>query len=377
MRKFTVSAIIVIAIILSGCEEPDTTDPLVSITSPITETVVSEIAPIFCTATDDGGIDRVELWLDGVSTELVDDTEPYAFNWNSTLVADYSTHIFTVRAYDINDNVADSEPITITVDQSEAYPEPAFLFDAVMEGDSITISWTQNIDTDFSAYALYEAFHADMLDKELIYTSSVSSQNTYTFLNPEDGEERFFQVFTRDEWDFISTSNIITFSLGAPLVGSWSMNNIYQYSEYYMADNSLEAMGFPNGSSIGETTMNWPTYSSLGGNMIIELLHDHTYNLSGVIIFENDTLGYNPMAVPLTDAGIWLHDEVESTIVLDGGFYDLGGLLELDNPENPSTLTILYAEDKTSERVLMLAPGWFHNAQIRQITQTQIGFLKE
>ena len=103
-----------------GCEEPkeevvvDTTPPTVTITSPQDGSTVSDSITITCMSSDNEGVEKVELWVNGVSTGVTDDTEPYSLEWN-TLTYDDDSYGIKVRSYDTSGNTTDSEPITLVV----------------------------------------------------------------------------------------------------------------------------------------------------------------------------------------------------------------------------------------------------------------------
>ena len=104
--------------LFTTCEEPtkpDTTPPSVTITSPQTSSTVSGIVTITCSSSDNEGVEKVELWIGGVSTGVTDETEPYSFDWNTTTYEDGFYSIF-VRSYDTNGNTMDSNPITLIID---------------------------------------------------------------------------------------------------------------------------------------------------------------------------------------------------------------------------------------------------------------------
>ena len=68
-----------------SCEDKkDTTPPEVTITSPSSGSTVNEVVTVTCMSTDNKGVEKVELWIDGVNTGLTDDTDPYSFQWNAT-----------------------------------------------------------------------------------------------------------------------------------------------------------------------------------------------------------------------------------------------------------------------------------------------------
>jgi len=106
----------VLFLIYWGCEEEvveDTTPPTVTITFS-TDDSVSEIVTITCISTDNEGVEKVELWVDGVSTGIIDDTEPYSLEWNTTTYEDGS-YVITIRSYDTSGNTTDSDPMTLIV----------------------------------------------------------------------------------------------------------------------------------------------------------------------------------------------------------------------------------------------------------------------
>ena len=103
-----------------ACEDketatPDTTPPTVTITSPVGGSTVSVIVSITCISTDNEGVEKVELWVNGVPIGLTDNTEPYSFEWNTITYDDGSSHVIIVRSYDTSGNTTDSDPITLIV----------------------------------------------------------------------------------------------------------------------------------------------------------------------------------------------------------------------------------------------------------------------
>ena len=94
---------------------PDTTLPVVSITSHINKTIVSgTAATIGATAVDNIGVAGVTFKLDGAALGLEDTTLPYSMVWNSVSVAN-GTHTLTAVARDVAGNIATSSPVIITV----------------------------------------------------------------------------------------------------------------------------------------------------------------------------------------------------------------------------------------------------------------------
>jgi len=88
----------VLFLIYWGCEdekpeEQDTTPPTITITSTQNNTSVSELVTITCISSDN----------EGVSTGIIDETEPYSLEWN-TLTYDDGSYGITVRSYDTSGN---------------------------------------------------------------------------------------------------------------------------------------------------------------------------------------------------------------------------------------------------------------------------------
>ncbi|HUP31586.1 MAG TPA: S8 family serine peptidase [Gaiellaceae bacterium] len=92
---------------------PDTSPPTTSITSPSDGATVSGTITVQASASDDVGVARVELYVDGglVGT---DTTSPYTFSWDTTTVANGS-HSLQTKAYDAAGNVGSSALVGVTV----------------------------------------------------------------------------------------------------------------------------------------------------------------------------------------------------------------------------------------------------------------------
>jgi hypothetical protein len=93
---------------------PDGTAPTASLTAPLDGATVVGTVTAQATASDNVGVTKVELAVDGV-TVAVDTTVPYALPWNSTTVAN-GPHTLTARAFDAAGNTGTSPPVTVTVD---------------------------------------------------------------------------------------------------------------------------------------------------------------------------------------------------------------------------------------------------------------------
>ena len=195
----------VLFLIYWGCEDPkeeDTTPPTVTITLPQNGSTVYEIVTITCMSSDNEGVEKVELWVNGVTTGLTDNSEPYSFDWNTTTLED-GNYTIIIRSYDTNENTTDSEPIVLTVDNTQSNPTPVELY-PITYSDGFQISWSQNNDDDFQSYKLYESLSQDMSNDTLIYETEDRTDTTYfkTILN-----YMYYKIVVEDIWGYQSTSN--------------------------------------------------------------------------------------------------------------------------------------------------------------------------
>lgn len=101
---------------------PDTTPPTASITSPSNGATVSGTLTIDVSASDNVGVTKVNLLIDGVSVAS-DASSPWNFNWDSTTVANGS-HTIQVKAYDAAGNVGQSSSVAITVSNNSGTSPP-------------------------------------------------------------------------------------------------------------------------------------------------------------------------------------------------------------------------------------------------------------
>ena len=209
--KFIFLLIIMISIIIS-CEKntkPDTTPPTVTIISPQDGSIVYQIVSIICMSSDNESVEKVELWVNGVSTDIIDNTEPYSLDWNTTTYED-GPYIIIVRSYDTSNNTTDSDQVTLTVDNSGSYPTPVELYPITYQDDSFIISWSQSIDDDFSSYKLYESLSEDMSDETLVYESNEVTDASYVVTGISENERRYYQVTVTDIFNLETSSSVVT-----------------------------------------------------------------------------------------------------------------------------------------------------------------------
>jgi hypothetical protein len=99
-----------------GAASPDTTAPVVSISSPAAGVTVSGAVNIQVDASDNVGVTKVECYLDnaliGVAAQA-----PASFAWNTLQTAN-GTHTLRSLAYDSAGNVGTSQDVSVSVQNS-------------------------------------------------------------------------------------------------------------------------------------------------------------------------------------------------------------------------------------------------------------------
>jgi hypothetical protein len=99
-----------------GPATADTTPPTTAVSSPASGATVSGNTAITASASDNVGVTRVELWVDGALTTSTA-AAPYAFFWN-TSSARNGSHALQSRAYDAAGNVGSSAIVTVNVNNA-------------------------------------------------------------------------------------------------------------------------------------------------------------------------------------------------------------------------------------------------------------------
>ena len=123
---------------------PDTQAPTTSVTSPSTGATVSGTTNVTATATDNVGVTRVELWVDG-ALRGTDTTSPYSFAWDTTAVANGS-HTLQSRAYDAANNTGSSSTVTVTVNNGTS-PGPQEIVLYAADATVVAGAWLRQADS--------------------------------------------------------------------------------------------------------------------------------------------------------------------------------------------------------------------------------------
>jgi subtilisin family serine protease len=100
----------------------DTVPPIVSLLAPLDGSVVSGTATVDAAASDDVGVVKVDLYLDG-ALFVSDSASPYSFALDTSTLSN-GKHVLQAMASDAAHNSTMSAPVTVTVDNTPADTTP-------------------------------------------------------------------------------------------------------------------------------------------------------------------------------------------------------------------------------------------------------------
>ncbi len=124
----------------------DTTPPTTSITSPASGATVSGTTAVTASASDNIGVTKVELYVDGV-LKSTDTASPNAFSLDTTPLTNAS-HALSTKAYDAAGNVGTSGNVSVTENNADvqAPTTPAGLTVGTVTTSTVALSWTASTD---------------------------------------------------------------------------------------------------------------------------------------------------------------------------------------------------------------------------------------
>jgi len=205
----------IVLLLMFSCEdktEKDKTPPTVTITAPIIGSTLNEIVTVTCISTDNKGVQMVELWIDGQSTSLIDETEPYEIELNTTTYDD-GDHTLIVRSYDVNENQADSAPVTIKIDNTISIPNSITISTAKFSNGGFTVNWVRSSDGDFKSYIVEHSLESQMNDYEEIFTTNDIDITNTRIEDVSPLVFHYFRVAVIDTFGYESKGSIYSTSL--------------------------------------------------------------------------------------------------------------------------------------------------------------------
>ena len=119
----------------------DSSAPIASIDDPADGATVSGVVDVVVSATDNVGVTRVELYVDGV-LQGSDTSSPYHILWD-TAGAPSDSHTLQARAYDAAGNVGVSANVMVSTPDPNSLAAPSDLV-ITASGNTVTLSWRDN-----------------------------------------------------------------------------------------------------------------------------------------------------------------------------------------------------------------------------------------
>ena len=205
----------VLFLIYWGCEEEqpeDNTPPIISISYPLTNSTISEMVTINCISSDNEGVEKVELWVNGVPTGSIDNTEPYSLKWNTTLYENGNYNI-TVRSFDTSENITDSDPVILTIDNSQSNPQSINITSVIFNNGGFTISWNPSTDGDFNTYELEKSTDSTMNSPSVVFTTDSLEQTIFFDTDVNPLIYQYYRVTVIDTFNYETKGEIVSSSL--------------------------------------------------------------------------------------------------------------------------------------------------------------------
>jgi len=150
----------------------DATPPSTQVTSPESGALVSGSVEVSATASDDDGVARLELYVDGALRAAVNGTGTIAFPWVTSAEMG-PAHVLRSKAYDTAGNVWSSTPIAVSVANQAA---AQLLLDPGFEGGAAWSASPGVISNDPAQPAHTGTFKAKLNGYGAAHTDSISQQ---------------------------------------------------------------------------------------------------------------------------------------------------------------------------------------------------------
>mgnify|MGYP001325363196 CR=1 FL=1 len=204
MRKIT---IFICLLIFSSCDNDkgDKSAPEVTIISPESGSIVNEVVSITCEATDNNKIDFVQFFVNDSLDSFIASAEPYVFDWNTNNFQN-ETYSIKAKAEDASGNSAESNTISLTVDNTLSIPNSVEIESISYSLSLMTIRFRQSKEDDFKSYKLFISEGAD--SSEMFEIGVITEQSDTVFTTTEFDP-------TQQKWYFVLVTDIYGYSVSS------------------------------------------------------------------------------------------------------------------------------------------------------------------
>lgn len=188
--------------------------PVVALTAPSNNDVVSGTVIINATATDNVGVTKVEFYVSGVLVNT-ETTAPYSYNWDTTAFAN-GAYTIKAKSYDADGNVGQSDSIAVTVNNPIIPDAISPTVNLLTPLNNATVSGTVYVSanaTDNVGVKKFEIF----VDSDLV---AVMNTTPYSFNLNTSTIANGLHVFTAMAYDAagnVGQSSAVTVMINNPL----------------------------------------------------------------------------------------------------------------------------------------------------------------
>ena len=219
-------------LISSEDEIADTIGPTVVISSHTSGQTVFEIITLTVDTDDDGGISKVEFFIDD-SLVLTDTESPYQYDWNTTQYESNSEHIIKVISYDNSDNSTISQSILLKVDHTSSLPNGGNISSVTYTLTEMTVEWEESTDGDFKDYKVLYS-DTENGDRDTLETYTDKSTTSYTITEFDPLIENWFWVQVTDTLGLSRIGTGMTNEIDSPPNSSELYPIVYENESFYI-----------------------------------------------------------------------------------------------------------------------------------------------
>ena len=267
-----------VSVFVDNIEDADTTPPSIVIYDPAANQTVSGTITFMTIATDNVAIDRVEFYHD-YELEFTATNYPYNYEWNSTLIAEDSEHVWHAKAFDTSGNDSQTQPMILFVDNIDNIPPTGFILypyagQIVSDNIEIQVSASDNVgiaevefyldgdilsSDDQAPYAYEWNTNSSSEDEEhVIYATIIDLQGNSTDLSPisvtVNNDDAPSNDLTPPIATILTPLSTQTVSDTVIITGFASDNHEIERVMFYVNDQLIETV------TDSPFTTNWITY---------------------------------------------------------------------------------------------------------------------
>ena len=143
-----------------------------------------------------------------------------------------------------------------------AAPQVSEITSVYFENNSFIITWSENTDSDFSSYKLYEATSADMSDEAEIYSETSQATVSFTKTGVENDQRKYYRLVVIDNFNSKTTSSV---HMGSSFLKIAFVSNRGDNTDIYIMDSD----GVNQKRLTSSSEVEWNLHFSPDGEKII------------------------------------------------------------------------------------------------------------